>query len=34
LGRIYRRAGNITRAAAELAQFERLKQAKPEKRTR
>ena len=32
LGRIYRRAGNAAKAGAELDQFEKLKQAKPEKR--
>ena len=32
LGRIYRRSGNATKAGAELDQFEKLKQAKPEKR--
>jgi len=34
LGRIYRRMGNTAKAAAELNQFEKLKQAKPEKRPR
>ena len=34
LGRIYRRMGNTEKAAAELNQFEKLKQAKPEKRPR
>jgi len=34
LGRIYRRMGNNAKAAAELNQFEKLKQAKPEKRPR
>jgi tetratricopeptide (TPR) repeat protein len=32
LGRIYRRAGDAAKAGAELGQFEKLKQAKPEKR--
>jgi Flp pilus assembly protein TadD len=32
LGRIYRRAGNVAKAGAELDQFEKLRQAKPEKR--
>ena len=32
LGRIYRRSGKTTKAVAELNQFEKLKQAKPEKR--
>ena len=32
LGRIYRRAGNAAKAGGELDQFEKLKQAKPEKR--